>query len=45
MSQGDSKGRQESLRQKKRDKGGQEVAGDGATGHSMEAFQFGDIGE
>ena len=27
-----------------RDRGGREAAGDGATGRSMEAFQFGKIG-
>ena len=26
------------------DRGGREAAGDGATGRSMEAFQFGEIG-
>ena len=30
--------------EKQRDKGGRETAGDGATGRSVEAFQFGEIG-
>ena len=33
-----------SLGEKKRDRGGREAAGDGATGRSVEAFQFGGIG-
>ena len=28
---------------KQRDRGGREAAGDGATGRSVEAFQFGEI--
>ena len=30
--------------ERKRDRGGREAAGDGATGRSVEAFQFGKIG-
>ena len=44
MSQGDSKGRQRDLGEKKWDRGGREAAGNGATGRSVEAFQFGEIG-
>ena len=38
------RGGKKNLGEKKRDRGGREVAGDGATGRSVEAFQFGDIG-
>ena len=44
MSQSDSQGRQRSLGEKKRDREGREAAGDSATSHMVEAFQFGDIG-
>ena len=44
MSQGNSKGRGRSLGEKKWDRGGREAAGDDATSRSVEAFQFGDIG-
>ena len=33
-----------SLEEKKRDRGEREAAGDGATGRSVKAFEFGDIG-
>ena len=44
MSQGDSKRIERSLGEKKWDRGGREAAGGSATSRSMEAFQFGDIG-
>ena len=43
MSQGDSYGRQKSLREEKWDRGGQEAAGDGAASRLVEVFQFDDI--
>ena len=45
MSQGDSQGRKRDLGEKKWDRGGREATGDGATGRSVEAFQFGEIGD
>ena len=44
MSQGDSKGRQRSVGEKKWDRGAREAAGDDAASRSVKAFQFGDIG-
>ena len=38
------KGNKESLGKKKWDRGGRDAFGDGATGRSVEAFQFGDNG-
>ena len=38
-------GRKKSLGEKKKDRGGQKAANDGATSRSVEAFQFGDIGD
>ena len=34
----------EEASEKQRDRGGREAAGDGTTGCSVEAFQFGEIG-
>ena len=42
MSQGNSYGRKRRLGERNWDRGGREAAGDGATGRSVEAFQFGD---
>ena len=44
MSQGDSKGKQRSLKEKKRNRGGREATSDGTSSHWAETFQFGDIG-
>ena len=44
MSQGDSQGRQRRMREEKWDRGGRKAAGDSVTSRSVEAFQFGDIG-
>ena len=44
MSQGDLNGRLRRFREEKWNRGGREADGDGATSCSVEAFQFGNIG-